>query len=133
MSEKKCILVIDNDDTVCQMIRERFEGRGYKILIAYEGAEGLKKTEEGKPDCVILDIRMPQGEDGLTYIRKLRAYQHPNSNNQDRMRKIPVIVLTGVGDAQRPLFEAEGISGFIEKPFDFNDLQNKIEEVVGTH
>ena len=127
---KKCILVIDDEDDVCQLIKEKFEFFGYKVLTAVDGAEGLRKTEECKPGCVLLDIRIPKGEDGLTYLRKLRAYRHENLQEEARIRKTPVIVLTGVGMTMRPLFELEGISGFIEKPFDLANLQGKIEQIL---
>lgn len=82
------------------------------------------------PDCVILDIRIPKGVDGLTYLRKIRAYAHPDLQRQERIRKTPVIVLTGTGTTMQALFEQEGISGFVEKPFNLVHLQGKIEEVL---
>lgn len=128
---KKCILVIDDDDNLCQIIKEQFEVLGYQVLIAYEGAEGFKKTVEGKPDCVILDILIPQGEDGISYLRKVRSYCHDDPQEQKRMRKTPVIVLTGTGVSQKKVFEAEGINGFIQKPFDLTNMRTKIEHVLG--
>jgi CheY-like chemotaxis protein len=127
---RKCILVVDDEDSVCQIIKEKFEQLGYKVLIAYEGAEGLRKTEEGKPDCVLLDVRIPKGEDGLTYLRNLRSYQHSDIQEQTRMQKTPVIVLTGVGPSMKPLFELEGIDGFIEKPFNITNLHSKIRDIL---
>lgn len=128
---QKCILVIDDEDDVCQIIRTKFENMGYRVLIAYDGAEGLKKTKEGRPDCVLLDVRIPQGEDGLTYLRKIRSYRHDDFAEETRLRKMPVIILTGVGAAtMQPLFELEGISGFIEKPFELSGLQEKVEQVL---
>ena len=128
--KKKCILVIDDEDDVCQIIKEKFELLGYKVLTALDGAEGFQRTEEGKPDIVLLDIRIPKGEDGLTYLRKLRSYRHDDLQEQTRIRKTPVIMLTGAGATMQPLFELEGISGFIEKPFDLANLQGKVEHVL---
>ena len=130
---KKCLLVIDDEDDVCQIIKEKFELLGYKVLIALDGAEGFQKTEKERPDCVLLDIRIPRGEDGLTYLRKLRSYRHDDLQEQARIRKTPVIMLTGTGATMQPLFELEGISGFIEKPFDLANLQGKVEHVLRTH
>ncbi|HOW59874.1 MAG TPA: response regulator [Candidatus Omnitrophota bacterium] len=127
---KKCILIIDDEDDVCQIVKEKFEHSGYQVLMANDGAEGFKKTEEGKPDCVLLDIRIPKGEDGLTYLRKLRSYRNDDLQEQARMRKTPVIMLTGAGATMQPLFELEQISGFIEKPFDLANLQSKVEHVL---
>jgi DNA-binding response OmpR family regulator len=131
MSEgKRCILIIDDEDDVCQIVKEKFELSGYQVLMANDGAEGFKKTEEGKPDCVLLDIRIPKGEDGLTYLRKLRSYRNDDLQEQSRMRKTPVIMLTGAGASMQSLFELEQISGFIEKPFDLANLQSKVEHVL---
>ncbi len=131
MSEnKKCLLIVDDEDDVCQIVKEKFEQLGYKVLTALDGAEGFHKTEEGKPDCVLLDIRIPQGEDGLTYLRKLRSYRHEDLQEQTRIRKTPVIILTGAGATMQALFDLEGISGFIEKPFDLANLQDKVEHVL---
>jgi CheY-like chemotaxis protein len=130
LENKKCILVIDDEEDVCQIIKEKLEPLGYTILTATDGAEGFRKTEEGKPDCVLLDILIPKGEDGLTYLRNVRFYRHRDLEKQTRIRKTPVIVITGAGVKMRPLFEFEGISGFIEKPFDLANLRGKIEHVL---
>ena len=133
MSEnKKCILVIDDEDDVCQIVKAKFESLKYNVLTANEGAEGFRQTEAGKPDCVLLDIRIPRGEDGLTYLRKLRSYRHDDLQEQIRVRKTPVIMLTGAGATMQSLFELEGISGFIEKPFDLANLQSKVENILQT-
>ncbi|MFA5159867.1 MAG: response regulator [Candidatus Omnitrophota bacterium] len=130
VESKKCLLVIDDEDDVRQIVKEKFELLGYKVLTALDGAEGFRKTEEGKPDCVLLDIRIPKGEDGLTYLRKLRSYRHDDLHEQARIRKTPVIMLTGSGAAMQPLFEVEGISYFIEKPFDLASLPGKVEHAL---
>jgi len=127
---QKTILVIDDEEDVCLIIKERFETLGYNVLTASDGADGFKQTESHNIDCVLLDVRIPKGEDGLTYLRKIRSYRHDNSEVQTRVRKTPVIVLTGVGAAMQALFELEGISGFIEKPFDLTNLQSKLELVL---
>jgi CheY-like chemotaxis protein len=127
---KKCILVIDDDDDVCQIVKEKFGGLGYRVVIAYGGTEGFQKTQEEKPDCVLLDIRIPKGEDGLTYLRKIRSCELNDIQEQTRMRKTPVIVLTGVGISMKALFEAEGISGFVEKPFDVTKLNSEIQRAL---
>ncbi|MBU9889354.1 MAG: response regulator [Candidatus Omnitrophica bacterium] len=128
--DKKTLLIIDDEDDVCQIVKEKFESLGFVVFTAADGGEGFKRTEETKPDCVLLDIRIPKGEDGLTYLRKLRSYRHDNLQEQARLRKTPVIVLTGAGASMQSLFELEGISGFIEKPFDLASLQGKVDRVL---
>jgi two-component system alkaline phosphatase synthesis response regulator PhoP len=128
----KTILVIDDEEHLCEILKEKFEQLGHHVLTALEGAEGLLKTVEGKPDCVILDIYILKGEGGLSYIRKLRSYCHTDTQEQARIRETPVVVLTGKGNTMKPLFELEKISGFLEKPFDFGNLREKVEQVLRT-
>ena len=130
---KKCILIIDDEDDVCHMIMEKFGHLGYKVVTAFDGAEGFQKTEDEKPDCVLLDIRIPKGEDGLTYLRKVRSYCHDDPQEQARIRKTPVLIVTGAGTSMQAIFELEGISGFIEKPFDIADLHSRIQHVLKPH
>jgi CheY-like chemotaxis protein len=130
MAEKKKILIIDDEDDVCQIIKESFEQLGYEVLIAGEGGGGIKRTAEEKPDCVLLDIRIPNGMDGLTYLRKIRSYSHEDPQEQARIRSTVVIVLTGDGISKKAIFEMEGISGFIEKPFEIKSLHSKIQSIL---
>lgn len=130
MAEKKRLLIIDDEDDVCQVVKENFQQLGYEVLIAYEGGEGIKVTVEQKPDCVLLDIRLPNGMDGLTFLRKIRSYSHEDPKEQNRIRSTAVIVLTGSGASQKATFEMEGISGFIQKPFDIKNLHGKIQSIL---
>lgn len=128
----KRILVIDDEDDICQILTAKFECLGYEVLTASDGAEGYKKVAEEKPDCVLLDVRIARGDDGLTCLRKIRSHRNENLDEETRVRKTPVIVLTGMGAAtMQPLFELEGISGFVEKPFELAKLQSKVEQVLG--
>jgi CheY-like chemotaxis protein len=125
-----CLLIIDDEDDICQVVKEKFEHLGYKVLIAHSVHEGFQKTEKGEPDCVLLDICIPGSEGGLAYLRKLRSYCHKDPHQQARIRKTPVIMLTGAGKMMQPIFELEEISGFIEKPFDLVNLQTQIQNVL---
>ena len=126
----KCLLIIDDEDDICQIVKAKFEHLGYKVLTANTVHEGFKKTEQGKPDCVILDIRIPGSEGGLGYLQRLRSYLHEDPQKQARMRETPVIVLTGAGIVMQPPFKQEGINGFIEKPLDFEELRIQVQNVV---
>lgn len=80
------------------------------------------------PDVILLDIRMPE-EDGYTFLRKLRSFRHAEDlTKQEIIRKISVIVVTGVGEGMKALFEQERISAYITKPIDSAALRKLIEE-----
>ncbi|MFH1800048.1 MAG: response regulator [Candidatus Omnitrophota bacterium] len=124
------MLIIDDEDDICEIIKAKFEQLGYKVLIAHSVHEGYQKIEKGEPDCVLLDICIPGSEGGLACLRGIRSYNHKHSHEQTRIRKTPVIMITGAGAVMQPLFDREEISGFIEKPFDLTTVQAKIEQIV---
>ena len=123
---KKRVLIIDDELDICEVLKTKFQRYGFDVLVAHEGREGFQKVKDEKPDCVLLDIRIPIGEDGLTFLRRIRSYRSEDPKEQNRIRKLPVIVLTAAGEGMKPLFQAEGISEFVEKPFDSEDLKVKI-------
>ena len=129
-SPHKQVLILDDDVDVCRILKLKLETAGFEIFSAQTIEEGFTAVEKNKPDCILLDIRFQQGQDGLTFLRRLRAFRSENPDLEDRIRKIPVIVLTSAAETIRSLFELEGISGFIEKPFDTNEVQEKIESLL---
>lgn len=127
---KKRILILDDEKDICEILKTRFQKFGFEVLLAHDGKQAFQKVIEGNPDCILLDIRIQGGEDGLTFLRKLRSYRDDNAAVQTRVRGIPVIVLTATGENMRSLFEVEGISDFVDKPFDSNKLKDRILDVL---
>ena len=72
MSEKKKVLLVDDDPDFVEAVKVIVESGGYDVRVAYDGKEGLEAVAEEKPDIIVLDVMMP-GEDGLTLCRRLRA------------------------------------------------------------
>jgi len=103
------ILVIDDHRYVREMIRALFEREGYRVLDSGDGAEGLALAEAHRPDCVVLDVRMP-GLSGFEVLERLNA--------DPRTREIPVIMLTAVEDTLEGLDRAltGGAVDFLAKP-----------------
>lgn len=124
------ILIIDDEKDLCEILKTKLEKNGFQVSVAFDGLEGYSKVLALKPDCIVLDIRMPK-EDGLTFLRKLRAYRHDDPDEESRIRKTPVIVLTGAGEHMKSLFYMEGISCYMEKPYDFDVLKEKITQAAG--
>lgn len=113
---KKRVLVIDDDPELVKLVTMRLMANGYDIISANNGVEGLEKAEKEKPDLILLDIKMPQ-MDGHTMLRNLKR--------GESTKHIPVIVVT-VYDKLKDLFELEGASDYIVKPFDDQDLLLRI-------
>ena len=127
---QKRILVIDDERDLCAILKVKLEKQGFLISLAHEGAEGLTKAIEFRPDCILLDVRMSPGEDGLTFLRKLRSFRDEDADLEYQIRRIPVIVLTAASSQMQPIFRQEGISDYIEKPYDSDALKERILRIL---
>ncbi len=119
MSKKK-ILIVDDEVDLVELIKIRLEANNYEVITANSGLEGLSKATSEVPDLIVLDIGMAE-MDGYTALQKLRE--------EEITKEIPVIMLTAYAKMQ-PLFETEGISDYIVKPFDPQDFLARVEKVL---
>ena len=119
----KRILVIDDEEEICALIKESLEQLGkFSVIAAYNGTDGLHKAQEVKPDLILMDVSMPS-MNGFKVLELLKE-----NNNTDR---IPVVMLTG-----KPLDDF-GIAAsnlcsdaFIAKPFNIIELKDKIDTIL---
>jgi len=87
MTDKKSILVVDDNERLVTLVARLLESAGYEARTAFDGLEGLEKARTEHPDLIILDIVMP-GE--------MNGYQTCYHLNTDRRtRDIPILILTG--------------------------------------
>lgn len=117
---KKKILVVDDEADLVDLVKTRLETGGYEVITAHDGIEGLSKARVECPDLLILDIGMAQ-MDGYTVLQKMRE--------DEKTKGIPVIMLTAHGK-MKDLFEIEGISDYIVKPFDPQDFLSRVARVL---
>ena len=120
MSKK--VLIVDDERNICELIGHILKEKGYKIEIAHNGVECLKKVKSFDPDLILLDVNMPQA-DGLQVLEHLR--------NIKKTRKLPVIMCTernGMDDIHKA--DRFGISGYITKPFVVERVLKKVEEAI---
>ncbi len=87
MSEKKRILVVDDEPDFAGIVQKNLEKEGFEVEVAYDGDEGLEKVQANPPDAIVLDVMMP-GKDGYQVCSELKA--------DDRYADIPIILLTAV-------------------------------------
>lgn len=87
------IAIVEDDQTISQMYRIKFESENFDVDTAENGKLGLKLIEEMKPDMVLLDLMMPEmnGDELLMNLRKT-----------DWGKDIPVIILTNMGESEIP-------------------------------
>jgi two-component system alkaline phosphatase synthesis response regulator PhoP len=72
VSEKKTILIVDDEPDFCSIVQGQLEKEGFEVEIAYNGIEGLEKVRANPPDAIVLDVMMPE-MDGYEVCRKLKA------------------------------------------------------------
>lgn len=114
------ILIIDDSEIVRSFLTDALTEAGYEVVEAENGTKGLEAFHEQKPDCVLLDVLMPD-IDGLEVLKRIRE------ENED----LPVLVMTGddPGWARRTC-ESYGATGFLSKAFDAEKLVETVENVI---
>ena len=113
------ILIIDDDQAIRKFVRANLEARGYEVLTAMDGEEGIKLTELELPDLIILDIMMPK-VDGFEVCRQIREWT-----------KIPIIMLSArAGETDKVRSLDCGADDYLTKPFSLKELLSRINAVL---
>lgn len=105
MSKK--IAIVEDDGVIRQMYRMKFEAEGFEVQVADNGKDGVDLITHMKPDIILLDLHMPEmnGAEALAVIR-----------SHDWGKRIPVIILTNLGEEESPKsLRALGIHSYIVK------------------
>ncbi|MDD5347614.1 MAG: response regulator [Candidatus Omnitrophica bacterium] len=118
----RTILLIEDNEQNLYLATFLLEQKGYKVVPARSGTEGIATAARILPDLIILDIQLPQ-MDGYAVARELR--QNPD------LKAVPIVAVTSyamVGDRERTL-EA-GCNGYIEKPINPDTFIGQIEQYL---
>lgn len=116
---KQKVLVIDDEENVCELISLYFSKAGYEVVTAADGTEGIDKVRQNRPDVVILDLMLP-GMDGLDVCKELR-----------KQSNIPIIMVTARTDeVDRVLGLEIGADDYITKPFSPRELLARVKAVL---
>lgn len=108
------IAIIEDDPTINQMYRMKFEAEGFEVELANNGKRGVAMVETFNPDIILLDMQMPE-MDGPTALAEIRK--------QPWGKTIPVIILTNMGEEESPEgLKKLGIHSYIVKA-DFTPSQ----------
>jgi two-component system, cell cycle response regulator DivK len=119
------ILVVEDDSKSRKLVRDLLTVKGYTLVEAETGEEGVRLAQERGPSLVLMDIRLP-GMDGIQALRRLRA--------EVATRGIPVMAMTAsvmTGDRQRVL--DAGFDAFQSKPIKLKDFLAAVEELLERH
>jgi DNA-binding response OmpR family regulator len=118
----KKILVVDDDPEILGMLDIRLGKRGYHVISAADGEQALEQARKEKPSLVVLDVMMPR-MNGWEVARALR--QDPATHG------IKIVMLTAIGaqmnEMTSPLY---GVDAYLDKPFQFAELEKKIDELL---
>jgi len=114
------ILVVDDEVKMCFTLTKLFELSKYPVAVAHNGLEALDQIDTFQPNCILLDIRMPQ-MNGVEVLKKVRQ-THPD---------IVIIMTTAVAteESRQECLEA-GAADYLIKPIDFKSLLEKIQKLT---
>lgn len=121
MSKGK-IMVADDDQNICELLRLYLEKEGYGVTLAHDGEAAVEQFFAEAPDLVLLDIMMPK-LDGLEVLRRLRR----------RGDQIPVLLLTAKGEVEDKVLGLDcGANDYLSKPFAAQELLARIRAMTRT-
>ena len=120
-SAAKRILLVDDDNEIIESMRLALESRGYTILVARDGNQGLSMAEKEDPDLVILDMMMPK-RSGFLVLEKLR-----------RTRPVPlrvIMITANEGSRHKAYAEMLGVDDYLRKPFAMDRLLESVARLL---
>jgi len=127
MSEKKRILVVDDEPDFASIVQGNLEKEGFEVEIAYNGVEGLEKVHANPPDAIVLDVMMPE-KDGYEMCADLKG--------DEKYRDIPIVLLTAVAShvTSTRYSHADGMSteadDYIAKPASAEEITRSVKDLL---
>jgi DNA-binding NtrC family response regulator len=114
------ILVIDDEQGIRNLLDTLLRRKGYDVVLAESGRQGLELFRRERPDVIVLDLKRPE-MDGLTVLRQIK--------NLDPGK--PVIILTGAGTAEaEKQVRALGVTEYVEKEFSLHLLGDSLNRLL---
>jgi twitching motility two-component system response regulator PilH len=118
------VLIVDDSPTEVHVLKGMLERNGYRVAMATNGEDGIKKAKAEKPDLVLMDVVMP-GMNGFQATRHL--------NQDPETASIPVIIVSNKNmDTDKIWGLRQGAKDYITKPVTEKDLIAKIKAVLGS-
>ena len=122
MSQKKRILLIEDEEDIATLVKLHAEIAGYKLHVEVDGINGFRAIEREKPDLVILDIMLP-GENGLDVLSKMKG--------RTDLKSIPAILLSAKGEELDMVLGLElGADDYVTKPFSPKVLFSRVKAIL---
>jgi len=125
MTDNGHILIVDDQQEICDVVQEYLTGEGYRVSTAHDGTGMRRVLGQGPVDLVILDLMLP-GLDGLEVMRRLRALDEGSVRP-----RVPIILLTARGEeSDRVVGLRLGADDYVVKPFSPNELVARVDAVL---
>ena len=127
MTDKKRILVVDDEADFCSIVQCNLEKEGFDVEVAYDGVQGLRKVRQNPPDAIVLDVMMPE-KDGYEVCRELKA--------DKKYADIPILLLTAVAEhvGTTRYSHHEGMSmeadDYLPKPASAEEITQSIKSLL---
>lgn len=121
---EKVILNVEDNEANRKIVRYLFASKGYKVVEAMDGEEGVRMAEQERPDIILMDVQLPR-MDGYEATRRIKA--------NPALRHIPIVAVTSFalsGDDVKAI-EA-GCDDYVAKPFKPRDLLEKVEQILAS-
>ncbi len=118
----KRVLLVDDDREIIESLRIALEAKGYEVLVARDGNQGLAMAERENPDLMILDMMMPR-RSGFLVLERLR-----------HTRPVPVriiMITANEGSRHKAYAELLGVDDYIRKPFAMDRLLASVDRLLG--
>jgi len=120
MSTKKTILIIDDEVDLVEMMKLILLPKGYEVLTAHNGEEGLTVIKKATPHLIVLDMNMPK-IGGVAFYNRICT--------PDGKSRYPVLVLTARNNLER-LFHDLKVDGFLSKPFEIDNFLGRVDDII---
>ena len=127
MTDKKLILVVDDEPDFVSIVQNNLEKEGFEVNVAYDGVEGLEKVRQNPPDLIVLDVMMPE-KDGYEMCADLKK--------DKKYADIPILMLTAVADhvSSTRYSHYDGMSmeadDYLPKPASAEDITQSVKSLL---
>jgi len=120
----KKIMVVDDEESLVELVKAVLEQEDYEVITAADGNECLKKLKSVKPDLILLDMMMP-GISGREVCEKIRS--DPKTKNL----KVAFLTVAKFSETGRDVLKKMNVMDYITKPFDNDNLVKRVSKMVG--
>ena len=116
------ILVVDDEEDLGRILKFALMAAGHEVILAMDGAEGLRMAREDDPDLILLDLMLPK-IDGYKVCRMLKF--------DERYKSIPIVILSArTQEVDKQMARETGADLFITKPYNLNEILSTIQQLL---